>query len=54
MGKGSDVFIGKTGDDICPVAAVLAFLSIRGQHPGPLFVLQNGKACTKELFVSKV
>ncbi len=34
-----EFFGGKTGDDICPVAVVLAFLSIRGQHPGPLFVL---------------
>lgn len=33
---GIDVCIGMTNNTLCPVAAVLAFMSLRGQGPGPL------------------
>ena len=39
------VYIEKTGDDICPVAAVLSFLAIQGQEPGPLFVCHKITPC---------
>ena len=32
------VYIGKTGNDLCPVAALLAYLSRRGDKPGPYSV----------------
>ena len=31
---GTRVIIGKTGDDICPVNALLTYLSRRGDKPG--------------------
>ena len=52
--KGTDIYIGKTDDDICPVAAVLAFLAVRGQTPGPLFICHDGKSCTKDWFIPKL
>ena len=52
--KGTDIYIGKTDDDICPVAAMLAFLAVRGQTPGPLFICHDGKPCTKDWFISFV
>ena len=50
-GKGVDIYIGKTGDDICPVAAVLSFFAIRGMEPGPLFVCRDSTPCTKARFI---
>ena len=32
--QGVEVFIGKTGCSLCPVAATLAYMAIRGSHPG--------------------
>ena len=52
--KGTDIYIGKTDDDICPVAAVLVFLAVRGQIPGPLFICHDGKPCTKDWFIPKL
>ena len=52
--KGVDIYIGKTRDDICPVAAVLSFLAIRGQKPGPLFVCCDSTPCTKGHFILKL
>lgn len=31
------VFLGHTGSTLCPVKALLAYISVRGQAPGPLF-----------------
>ena len=39
---GSDIFIGRTKDDFCPVAAILAWLVQRGNASGPLFHFQAG------------
>ena len=52
--QGVKVVIGRTGDDICPVAALLQFLAIRGKHPGPLFMCSNGRPLTKGKFVAEV
>ena len=52
--EGTRVVIGKTGDDLCPVSALLSYLSLRGSNPGPLFRWQNGTALTKPRFVSEV
>ena len=45
------LFIGRTGNALCPVAAVLAYLAARGNKPGPLFNFADGKPLTKERFV---
>ena len=41
--KGADIYmyVGKTGDILCPVAALLAYSAVRGALPGPLFQLQD-------------
>ena len=51
---GTRVVIGKTGDDICPINALLTYLSRRGDKPGPLFQWRDGSPLTKSQFVSKV
>ena len=52
--KGVKVYIGRTGDDLCPVSALLHYLTARGNHPGPLFVCENGKPLIKSKFVAEV
>ena len=39
--KGVDLFIGRTGTNLCPVAALLDYLSVRGSGPGPLFIFTD-------------
>ena len=39
--KGISAFIGKSGDSICPVAALSPYLAMRGSNPGPLFWLTD-------------
>ena len=52
--KGVHIFVGKTGDDLCPVAAVTAFLAIRGNSPGPMFQFKDRTPLTKQRFISHI
>ena len=52
--KGVDIFLGHTSNSLCPVAALLAYLVIRGKSPGPLFCMANGAYLTRNLFVREV
>ena len=54
LGKGLDIYLGRTDEDLCPVAALLAYLAIRGKEPGPLFRLSDGHLLTKQIFIEKV
>ena len=52
--KGVNIFLGRTSNLLCPVAALLAYVAIRGKSPGPLFCMANGAYLTRDLFVSEV
>ena len=52
--KGVDIFLGRTGDDICPISAMLAYLAIRGEGPGPLFRFASGKPLTRDRLVTEI
>ena len=52
--KGVDIFVGRTGTDICPVAGILSYLACRGSGPGPLFVFSSGRFLTRKRFVELV
>ena len=54
LGKGVDIYLGRTDEDLCPVAALLAYLAVRGKEPGPLFRLSDGRLLTKQIFIEKV
>ena len=43
FGKGVDLFVGRTFQQICPVAAVLSFLAMRPPCAGPLFIHSNSQ-----------
>ena len=52
--KGVYVFLGSTADDLCPVAAISAYLAIRGRDPGPFFRFLTGLPLSRELLVRQV
>ena len=54
FGHGVEIFLGKTGKSLCPVAAILNYLLIRPPGDGPLFVLKDRKPLTKDAFVKEV
>ena len=52
--RGVDLWVGRTGTDLCPVAAVLDYMKVRGPRPGPLFVFTDGRVLTRQRFVDAV
>ena len=52
--KGVSIFIGKTGDDLCPVAALTSYLAVRGSADGPLFQFKDRSPLTKDKLVHHV
>ena len=51
---GVDVFVGRTYCSLCPVTAVLDYMTRRGSAPGPLFIFTDGKPLTRARFVAEV
>ena len=47
FGNGVTLFVGRTYQHICPVAAVLAYLAVRPPIRGPLFIHANGTPLTR-------
>ena len=41
FGRGTKVFLGRTGCTLCPVAAVLGYIAATGTAEGPFFRLKN-------------
>lgn len=52
--KGVHIFLGRTKDQLCPVAALLAYVAIRGKASGPLFRMADGTFLTRDRFVQEV
>ena len=52
--KGVYLYLGRTGTDLCPVAALLDFLQARGTAPGMLFTFEDGRLLTRQRFVDLV
>ena len=49
--KGVATLIGRTNNDLCPVSASAAYITIRGSNEGPFFLLQYQAPLTREHFV---
>ncbi len=52
--RGISVYIGRTENDLCPVAAALDYMVRRGASGGPLFQFEDGRYLTRERFVAAV
>ena len=54
FGQGVSVFLGRTNAALCPVAAMLNYLTVRPATAGPLFVHADGAPLLKNQFVGGV
>jgi hypothetical protein len=54
FGTGTTIYLGRTANSICPVSAVLQYLTVRPGADGPLFITLQGRPLTKALFIRKV
>ena len=53
-GRGTEVFIGVTRDELCPIKAVLSYVAVRGESPGAFFRSLDGRPLSKAGFVELV
>lgn len=51
FGAGVTLYLGATGNELCPITAMLAFLAIRQSSAGPLFVYQDGSPLSRTRLV---
>ena len=54
FGVGVTIHLGRTGDILCPVSALLAYLALRLDTPGPLFLLQSDQLLSREFLVTAI
>ena len=52
--RGVNIYVGRTGADLCPVSAMLDYLNVRGMSAGPLFKFEDGRPLTRQRFVDEV
>ena len=52
--EGVDLYVGMTGNELCPVAAILAFMAVRGQDEAPLFKTKEGTPLSRQTLVKMV
>ena len=52
--RGVEVFIGATGNDVCPIAATREYVARRGTQQGAFFRFADGTPLTKPRFVGLV
>ena len=48
------IILGRTGGELCPVAALLRYLELRGRDPGPLFCWADHTPMTRTRLVQEV
>ena len=48
------LLMGKTSNELCPVAAISAYLVVRGRTSGPFFHFNLGSPLSREMFVKHV
>ena len=53
-GRGVEIFVGRTGDNLCPVEAVRVYASRRGTSAGAFFCFSGGAPLSKSRFVAMV
>lgn len=54
FGRGIDVVVGRTDTACCPVAAVVAYIKLRQDHPGAFFLSRDLTPVTKGWFVQQI
>ena len=54
FGAGTDVVVGLTGDELCPVAAIVRYFEVRGSRRSAFFLHPSGEVVVKAWFVGRV
>ena len=54
VGRGVDIILGRTGCDLCPVAAVLSYVAARGDREGPFFLKSTSRPLLKQECITEV
>lgn len=54
FGEGATISFARNHSELCPVAALLAYIAVRPTVAGPLFLCDNGSPLTKANFVQKL
>lgn len=54
FGKGVQIFLSRTKSSLCPVSALLDYLTVRGSNNGPLFIRSTGQPLTRAFLVAQV
>ena len=54
FGSGDRIYLGRTGQAVCPVSALRGYLVCRGKQPGPLFLFQDGFTLSKQRLLARV
>ena len=52
--QGVTIYLGASDQLLCPVKALLAYITARGQMPGPLFHFKDGQPLTREKLVTNL
>ena len=53
-GAGVDVVVGRTSSALCPVTAMVQYVNLRQNRPGPFFISSSQEAVTKQQFVTQI
>lgn len=54
FGAGSNIVVGRVDSPLCPVTAILKYIEIRGDRPGPFFIDSSHTAITKQKFTKRI
>lgn len=54
FGAGCDIHLGRTGQLLCPVAALLGYLAVRPPTPGALLIFEDGSPLSRPQLVSRL
>ena len=52
--KGVTIHLGRTGNELCPVSAIAAYMVVRGREEGPFFHLASGAPLSREVLVRRL
>ena len=48
------MFVGQSGNELCPIDATVAYSTVRGNAPGPFFCDKKGNALSKTRFIGEM
>ena len=48
-----NLFVGRTGLDLCPVAALLGSLTVQGSQPGPLVLFEDERFLARDILLTQ-